>query len=886
MTRAFRRVWNRLLGSFFGRRGEPDLAAEFESHIELLTEDHVRRGVAREEARRLARLEFGSVESAKESYREQRGLPLIDTTAQDLRYAFREMRRNPGFAAVAILSLGIGIGANIAIFSIVNAVLLRPLAFKDPDGLFVVREVTPQFSGRRSMPVNPVHAREWAKECPSIQDVALMRSGRADIASGGDPVSVRGANVGHNVFRLFGVEPIMGRTFLPEEETEGNDRVVMLSEGFWRARFNADRSLVGKTILLNREEHLVAGILPAWFRLPVPSGLEVTAPNVSFEYYRPLAIGRQELSRTIGNFNYGAVARLRPGATAEQALSEINVIQARFQAQAGSKEELRARLVPVQELVTGRARLGLWMLAAAVGAVLMIVCSNLANLLLSRIASRSREAAIRTALGASRGRQFRQVLTESLVLAASGGALGVLFASWGIQLLLGATTLDIPRLEEVRLDSGVFAFAFGITLLTALVFGALPAWRFARNDPQPALRAGSHTVTEGRRGLRLREVLIGVEVGLSAALLIVAGLLTSSLTRLLDVDKGFDGGRVLTTEVGLTGPIYTDAAQRDRLFERLLPKLDAIPGVEASGFITALPMSGETWNDAIYIEDEGGRASERRPVNNRYASPGYFRAMSIGVQAGRAFDESDRGRGVAVLSDKAAKLLWPHEANPVGRRFVGEDNQVKTLVGIVEDVRADLQKDAPPTAYYPWWQRTPASGAFVVRTTANPHTAAGAIRETIRGEDAQLPVREFRTMEEVVDSSLAERKFQFTLMGVFAVSALLVASLGIYGIVSYSVVRRRNEMGIRMALGARRAGLLALVMRQGMAPVASGLIAGVAMGLLLARSIRSLLFDVQPADPATVAAVVAVLLIVGALACWIPARRVAGEETVSALRFE
>jgi predicted permease len=886
MTRAVRRVWNRLLGSLFGNRREEDFATELDSHIQLLTEENMRRGLPPEEARRRARLQFGSVESTKESYRDQRGLSFLDTTAQDLRYAFRGVRRNPGFATVAILSLAIGIGANIAIFSLVNAVLLQPLAFKDPRRVFVVREVTPQFSGRRSMPVNPVHAREWAKECPSIEDVALMRSSRADIASGGDPVSVPGANVAHNLFKLFGVEPILGRTFLPEEEKEGNDRVVILSESLWRSRFNADPSLVGKSILLDRESHEVVGVIPTWFRLPVPVGLEVTAAKVRFEYFRPLVISQQELSRIMGNFNYGAVARLGRNATAEQALAEINVVQSRFQALAGSKEDLKARLIPVQELVTGRARLGLWMLAAAVGAVLLIVCINLANLLLSRIASRSREAAIRTALGASRGRQFRQVLTENLLLAVSGGALGVLFANWGIQLLVGTTTLDIPRLDEIRLDFHVLAFACCLTLLTGILFGALPAWHFTRNDPQAALRAGSHTVTEGRRGMRLREALIGLEVGLSAALLIVAGLLTSSLTRLLEVDKGFDAGRVLTTGIGLGGPLYGESANRERFLDRLLAKLSAIPGVDDSGFVTALPMSGESFNDAIYLEDDGPRRSERHPVNNRYASPGYFRAMNIAVRQGRAFDESDRGRGVAVLSEKAAKLLWPGEANPVGRRFVGEDNKAKTLVGIVADVRADLQKDATPTAYYPWWQRVPVFGALVVRTTASPHTAASAIRGAIRSEDPQLPIREFRTMEEVVDRSIAERKFQFTLMGAFAVSALLVASLGIYGVVSYSVIRRRNEIGIRMALGARHSRLLGLVIRQGMTPVAIGLTAGVAFALFLGRSIRGLLFEVQPADPVTIAGVIAVLLLVGALACFVPARRAAGDEAVAALRSE
>jgi predicted permease len=427
-------------------------------------------------------------------------------------------------------------------------------------------------------------------------------------------------------------------------------------------------------------------------------------------------------------------------------------------------------------------------------------------------------------------------------------------------------------------------FAFCLTVLTGLVFGALPAWRFTRGDPQEALRAGSHTATEGRGGLRLREGLIGLEVGMSAALLIVAGLLAGSLARLLQVDKGFDADKVLTVDVGLSGNLYAEPGNRERFFDRLLAKVSAIPGVHASGVVTELPTRGQTWNDPIYLEGAG--AYERHVVDNRYASPGYFRAMNIAVRQGRAFEEGDRGRGVAVLSEKAAKLLWPDEPNPVGRRFMGEDDKPKTLVGVVAEVRATLHKDPPPMAYYPYWQRVPDGVALVVRTSGDPTAAAGALRAALRSEDAQLPIQAIRTMGEVVDRSVAQRRFQLMLMGVFAASALLVASLGIYGVVSYSVARRRNEIGIRMALGAQRSQLLGLVVRQGMTPVVLGLAFGVWGALFLGRAIRGLLFGVQPTDPMTIAGVAAILLAVGVLACLIPARRAAGTDPVAALRFE
>jgi putative ABC transport system permease protein len=871
MIRTLRRLWKRMLGSFFSRRSEGRLAEEIEAHIQLLAEENMRNGVLREEAYRRARLQFGSIESTKESYRDQRGLPSLDIIARDLRYAIRGIRNNPGFAAIAVFSLAIGIGANTAIFSLVNSVLLQPLAYQDPQRLFAVREITHLFAALGPVAVNPMHARAWANQCSSLEQVALIRGVRVQVAAGGEPISVRGADVPHNFFKLFGVEPILGRAFLPEEEREGRDRVVLLSESLWRSRFNGDRSLVGRSIPLDGQNYQVIGIAPASFRPPYARDAAV---------FRPLVLSQKEQARLMGNYNYAAVIRVRRGVTAEQALAEINVVQAQFRA------DQKATLIPVHELVTGRARLGLWTLAAAVGAVLLIVCINLANLLLSRITSRSRETAIRTALGASRGRQFRQVLTESLVLAISGGALGILSAGWGVQLLVATTTLDIPRLHEVRLDFAVLVFAFSVTLLTGILFGALPAWRLTRNDPQEALRAGSHTVTEGRRGMRLREGLISLEVGLSAALLIVAGLLANSLARLVQVDKGFDADHVLTVDVSLAGNRYVEAGNREKFFDRLLAKVSTIPGVQSSGIITALPTSGDTWNDPIYLEGDGRRREERHPVNNRYASPGYFRVMNIAIRHGRMFEESDRGQGVAVLSEKAAKLLWPGEPNPVGRRFIGEDDKPKTLVGVIGEVRAVLDRNPPATAYYPYWQRPPDDVALVVRTITDPLAASGDLRATVRGEDEQLPIQAFRTMEEVVDRSVAQRRFQLTLMGVFAASALLVASLGIYGVVAYAVARRRNEIGVRMALGAKRSQLLGLVIRQGMTPVVVGVAAGVIAALLLGQAIRGLLFGVQPADPLTIGGVAVVLLAAGVLACLIPAGRAIRTDAIAALRFE
>jgi putative ABC transport system permease protein len=876
MMRTIHEVVSRLLSVFRKTKLDREFDEELSAHIDLLTERNRQRGLPADEARRQAVLRMGGVSTTQELHREARGLPVLESFGQDLRYACRSFRRSRGFAAIAILSLAIGIAANTAIFSLVDAVLLRPLAYHEPGRLFSVGELT--LNGQAANLVNPMHAREWAKECPSLEQITLVRINSSQVAARGEPATVRAADVSYNFFALFGVEPILGRAFLEEEEHAGSDRVVVLSESLWRSRFGGNPSIVGTSILVDGRNRQVIGIVPKSFRLP-------RATNTRVEVFRPLVLRPDEIGRLGGNYNYQAFIRVKRGIAAERALAEIEVVQARFPRPGVENVVLKAALTPVHELVTSGARLGLWMLAAAVGAVLFIVCINLANLFLSRIASRRREAAIRTALGASRGRQFRQVMTESLLLSVCGGLLGSLFGRWIVQLLVATTTLDIPRLDEAYLDSGVLMFAVGLTLLTGFVVGALPALQITRQVPQEALRAGSHIVTEGKRGMRLRELLISLEVGMSTALLIVASLLWTSLNRLLDVDKGFDVENVLTVDIGLAGSLYAEPSTREQFFDRLLTELNAIPGVETSGLVTQLPTRGETWLDPIYLEGTS-RPEQRHSVNNRYASPGYFRAMNIAVRHGRVFDESDKEQGVAVLSEKAAKLLWPGEVNPVGRSFMGEDDKVKTLVGIVADVRASLPSDPPPTAYYPYWQRVPSGAALVVRTTGDPKATGGAVRAALRGADAQLSIPAIRSMEEVMDLSVAQRRFQLTLMIVFAGSALLVASLGIYGVVSYSVARRRNEIGIRMALGAKRSRLLGLVVRQGMLPVVVGLSIGLAAGLFVGRALRGLLFAVQPADPATITGVTLVLLVVAGLACLLPARRAASTDVIAALRFE
>ena len=582
----------------------------------------------------------------------------------------------------------------------------------------------------------------------------------------------------------------------------------------------------------------------------------------------------------MGNYNYAALVRLKPGVTRDAALAELNVVQGRFPAMTGAGGGLEAQLIPLQDLVTGRT-LALWMLAVAVGAVLLIVCVNLANLLLSRVAARARETAVRSALGASRARLFMQALSESLLLSAIGGVLGILLAG-GIVRLLVAAAVQLPRLHELRVDANVLLFALAASLATAVVFGVLPASRLAGNMPGEALRAGGRALTDNKQGARLREMLIGVEVGLSTALLILALMLSMSLYRLLNVDKGFDTAQVLTFDVDTAGPAYADAEDVSRFYDRLLARVVAIPGIEAAGFTTLLPLEGNTWNDAIYRDE----AAARHRVENRFASPGFFSAMGVRVVQGRGFDDSDRGRSVAMLSQKAVELLWPGEPDAVGRRFIGEDDKPKILVGIVADVRATLQETSAAAAYYPYWQRPQGDVAMVVRSQSSADVLAAPIRRALHSEDPTLPVSAIEPAQNLVDSSVTQRRFQSWLVVVFAISALLVASIGIYGVVAYAVTRRRSEIGIRLALGANRVAVIAMLTRQAMTPVLLGVLGGIGQALLMAQASRSLLFGVEPTDPAIIAVVAAVLSSIGLAACLIPARRATTGSTLAVLRSE
>lgn len=799
------------------------------------------------------------------------------------------LRKDLGFSAIAIATLALGIGANTAVFSVVDSVILRPLAYRHADRLFVVHEVVPKFAYLAPLiPVNAMHFREWRKSAQSLDQLALIGGVTFNLTGSGEPERIPAARVTPNLFPMLGVQAQLGRTFFEAEDQPGRDRVVLLNDELWRRRFAADPGVVGRKIMLNGQPYEIVGVLPASFHFPKLNQLfAMTVAEERPQLWKPFGLRDDELT-PIGNFNFSCIVQLKPGVSPSQALSELNVVQARIANQFAEKVELRAALVPLQDQMTGRSRTGLELMLAAVAAVLLIGCVNIANLLLARASGRRREIAIRSALGAGSGRLVRQALAESLLLSGIGGVFGMAIAYAAIPLILTHAPVDLPRMDEVHPDARLLLFTVLISALAGVLFGMLPAWRFARTDPQEAMRSGSRGNTAGRRSGGLRSLLVGLEVGLSAMCLIAGGLLLHSFVKLLHVDRGFEAERIVTVALNLPGSRYPNLEKRAAFVQSLLERVQSLPGVTAAGISNMLPLAGEGNNNMLAVEGANVPMVDRPIADIRRVNPEYFRTMGIPLRAGRIFSEADRERKIALVSALAAARVWPGE-NAIGKRFRqgGDQTPLLEVVGVVGDVRGVSLNKAPTlTVYMPYWQSFFNQASLAVRTAMNPLGASSAIRGAVRQIDPELPVPAFRTMEDIVAESVAQRRFQMSLVLLFAVVAVLLASLGIYGVVSYSVAQRTNEMGVRMALGARPAAIRHMVLRQNLLPVAIGLAAGVSASMALGRLLGSLLFGVSAGDPITILGVVGLLSAVAAAATLIPARRATHVDPVTALRYE
>jgi putative ABC transport system permease protein len=860
------------------------------AHLDLAIEENLQRGLPPSEARRQALVRFGGPQQAKEQHREARTLTFLDALFQDLRFAFRMLRKSPGFTAVAVLTLALGIGANTAIFSVVNSALLRPLAYRKPQQLYVVREIVPQLANfAPTLGANLPNFQIWRKQVHSFADVAIAESASADLTGAGEPEVIRGVRASANIFDVLGAQPALGRTFLPEEDESGRGNVVILTDAFWRTRFNSNASALGRTMVLDGVPHEIVGVLPVSFRFPAALGGTSSVARLAF--FEPLNGPKFYEQGLIGEFDFDAVARLKPGVTVEQVLAELNVVQAQIAKQANEGVDLLAALRPLEAVVIGPARLGLIFLLGAVGIVLLIVCANLAGLLLTRVPGRMREAAIRVALGATRARVIRQMLTETFLLSLVGGALGVWVSVFAVKWFVHLAPASIPRLDEIQMDARVLAFALIASIATGCLFGILPAWRVTLFAPLDALKSSSAATTESRRTRRLRQGLVGFQVALTTLLLVLAGLLTASLGRLLRSETGFAVQNVLVAGVDLPPQSYTKPDVRLSFYDRVLADVQSLPGVRAVGWVSIPPLGGEGSVTGITLPGESRGQAETPIANYRPVSPDYFSAMGIRLIEGRIFGPADLNRKVIIVSQSVAERFW-HGKSAVGQICVTQwaGDVPAEVVGVVGDIRTiRLDEPALMMVYVPYWFNAisvPSSASFVLRTATDPTGSVSAVRELIHKIDADVPITSLHPMTQIVSQSVDERRFPMFLAISFAVFSLALASLGVFGVVGYSVEQRRQELGIRMALGADLQHLTRMVLRQGLTPVVLGLVTGVVAAIFAGRLISGLLFGVSSHDPLTFLIVALVVATVATVASYIPARRAMRVDPMVALRYE
>jgi predicted permease len=890
-----RKLFHRLRASLRRGKIEREMDRELQFHLEMEAAKNVRRGMSEEDARRAALLNFGGVERTKEAYRDIALFRIFEELWQDLRYGARMLLKTPGFTAAAALTLALGIGANTAVFSVVYATLLKPLPYPEAERIYSVEIVIPEEMREwgTSFTNRIQDYLEWRKASTSFSSIAALRPGGWNLTGNGEPERVGGANVSTNFFEFLGVPPALGRGFVPGEETPGADNVVVISDALWRRRYGADPNLVGRTIELNGQNHVVVGIASPSLLVPTGTQLHsitIFAPRI--DIWKPIAPTKAELEDDL-IFNTGILVMLKSGESAERGRQQLDaMLNASIRAQVpGMKVTFLTRLTPIREVYSGQFRLRLLLVFAASAILLLTACVTLANLLLARFASRTGEFSIRTALGAGRIRLLAQALTEVTTLSLTGGLVGIaaaystagLLATYdpAAERLLGGSPLNLP----------VLLFAMTIALLTGIVCGAFPAWWASRADAAQVLKEGGGSVS-GRRAARFQFALVSVQIALGTALLTSAGLLLHSFVRLARVDRGYEVERALAFDLDLTERSYSTPEQRVEFYRRLTENIRALPGVEAVGGISALPATGTfSGFQVIYLQTDIDyvKVVHQRPAAGiRSASAGYFAASLTALKAGRFFTEQDR-IPVAVISESLARALWPNDpmASVIGRAIQQSSVSVPLIeiVGVVEDVRpGSVERELPPQLYRPYHQRAASVMTIVVRTSGAPAALASAVRSEVRRLAPNLPIAAMRTMKEIVSASIAQRRFEMLLTSAFAAVALLLGVIGVYGVVSLSVSNRTREIGLRMALGAAPRDVMHWVLAHGLRPVFIGAFVGLLGAVIVATFLRSLLFGVAPTDPLALVAVAVILLCASLLACYLPARRAAGLSPADLLR--
>jgi predicted permease len=879
---SFARIKSLLRNLLHKQREERELDKEVRAHELLLADENIRAGMNPEEAQRQARLELSGVEQVKEQVREIRAGHLLEMLGCDVRYAARLMRRSPAFTTTAVLTLALGIGANTAVFSVVNAVLLRPLPYPDSDRLVQLWSTNPK-ANRWGMWTAYPRFEDWRRENTVFEDMATARTWVISIKGGDHPESLFGVITSSQLLQLLRVQPMLGRGFLPEEDQPGHDHVIILSYGLWQRRFGSDRDVVGRTVDVDQQNYTVIGVMPSDFRFPpeLPSSYRVDA-------WLPPAPDPSRHER--GSNNYYTFARLKPGVTLAQAQAEMDAINDGLAEKHAEDRELGVNVVDWRRQVGSEVRPALLILLGAISLVLLIACANVANLLLARGAMRQREAALRQALGAGRARLIRQFLTESLLLAVFGGAVGLLLAYQGVDLFIRLAP-DIPRLNETTIDLRVLIFSVVLTLGTALIFGIAPALQGSSTDLQDSLKESGSRLTVGSTSARARSILVIAEMALALMLLAGAGLLVRSFVQLQQIDPGFNPKNLLTAFVTLPPSKYPELQRQAAFFHEVMDRITSLPGVACAGAADSAPM---LTNDTGPVSIEG---LPRRPgeveiqAERPKITPDYFCAMGIRLLRGRTFTWADNQGSlpVAIINESAARQYWPNE-DAMGKRVELEDGSApawRQVVGIVGDVRQDsLVEAGRPEVYAPLLQVPVPYMALAVRTRAEPAALTAAVRQAVMAVDKDQPLSGIKTMEQVLEDSVAGRRFQMSLLAVFATIALGLAVIGIYGLMSYTVNQRAHEIGIRIALGAKRGEILRLVVRHGMMLAIVGVVLGTIGALLLTRFLSSMLYGVDANDPTTLLSVATLLMGVAALASYIPARRAMRVDPMMALRYE
>lgn len=813
----------------------------------------------------------------------------------DLRYAIRMLIKSPAFSVIAVLALALGIGANTAIFSVVNAVVIRALPFPQADRLIMLWQTNPEVKkmGFDLAPTSVPDFLDWRAQAKSFAALSVFEGWTTNLTGHDEAERLGGARVSANIFSLLQVQPILGRSFVDGEDQVGRNRVIVLGSELWRRRFGSDPAIIGRTLTLDQESYTVVGVMPPGFHFPDDTGLPAYMSfGEACEIWTPFAPSPERIKNR-GGHNLAVLGRLKSGVDPAAAQSEMDALAARFAKQyPDSNKDWGITLLPLQTQATGGSGRTLVVLMCAVGCILLIACANVVNLLLARALGRRKEIAIRRALGASRARIVRQFLTESVLLALAGGLLGVILAIWGTDLLIALAPANLPRVSEVRIDAHVLAFTLLVSIGTGLLFGLAPALHASHSDLNATLKESDRGSTAGHH--LLRSALVVSEIALALVLLIAAGLLIESFARLARVRPGFNPDNVLTFNIALPDNPYRDRAKAARFFQEFVRRIENLPGVKSAAASNALPLSGAEEVDGFEIEGRSADApGEIQTANYRWVTPDYFRTMQIPLQRGRVFTERDNEGAprVAIIDQAMARTYFPG-VNPIGKRFKGAESKKESrpteIIGIVGDVQhASLEARASAHIYIPHAQRADSAMTVAIRSAASDPTALlSSVRREVAEVDPGVPIAHIRTMQQLVATSVAPSHFTMALLSAFAGVALLLASVGIYGVLAYSVTQRRREIGIRMSLGAQRHDVLQLFLSQGMAVTLSGIALGLGGAWAATRIMRTLLYSVSPTDPFVFFAVAFGLAVIASLASYFPARKATRVNPVVALRYE